>query len=94
MKVSEGIKSAAKTGRKVLGAIRSNDSHHSARTKKALIYSSIFLAGASACALAATMYWKSSAKSADKHAAWKHEDKKLDDAINDSLDASDPVAKY
>ena len=94
MKVADGIKSAAKTSGKVWRAIRSDESSHSVKTKRAFIYGSIFLAGASACALAATMYLKASAKSADKHAAWQHEDKKLDQAINDSLDASDPVAKY
>lgn len=94
MKVTEGIKTAAQTGQKVWKAIRSNDSNHSARTKRAVIYGSVFIAGASACAIAATMYLKASAKSADKHEAWKHEDKMLDQAINDSLDASDPVAKY
>lgn len=94
MKVADGIKNAAKTSGKVWQAIRSGESSHSAKTKKALVYGSIFLAGASVCALAAGMYLKASAKNADQHAAWKHEDKKLDDAINASLDASDPVAKY
>jgi|GEM_PF-5711435 len=94
MKVSEGIRSAAKTGKKILRAVRTGDSDHSERARKNLMYGSAFLAGASLCAMGAMFLLKSSAKSAAEHAAWKHEDKKLDDAINASLDASDPVAKY
>lgn len=94
MRVSEGIKNAAKTGKQIFKAVKSGESDHSARTRKSLAYGSMFLVGASLCAMGAMFLLKSSAKTADSHAAWKHEDKKLDDAINASLDASDPVAKY
>ncbi len=33
-------------------------------------------------------------RAADEHRSWKTEDRKLDRAIEDTFDASDPIAKY
>ena len=88
---STGIKG---TGKDIVAVLRSKESDHSHDAKRSLMYSAAFGLVASAFAWMTLRGFRNLKSTAQSHAQWKHEDQKLDDAIESSLDASDAVAKY
>jgi hypothetical protein len=82
------------TRKDIVDVLRSKDSEHCLDARRSLLYSAAFGFAASIFAMMTLRGYRSLKNKAEKHAEWKHEDQKLDDAIESSLDASDAVAKY
>jgi hypothetical protein len=82
------------TRKDIVDVLRSKESDLSCDARRTLLFSAAFGLIASACAWMTLRGFRNLKATAKDHAQWKHEDKKLDDAIESSLDASDAVAKY
>jgi len=82
------------TRKDIVEVLRSKESDHSCDARRTLLFSAAFGLVASACAWMTLRGFRNLKATAQSHAQWKHEDQKLDDAIESSLDASDSVAKY
>jgi hypothetical protein len=85
---------SSNTRKDIVDVLRSKDSDYCLGARRSLMYSAMFGFAASVFAFMTLKGYRSLKKKAVKHAEWKHEDQKLDDAIESTLDASDAVAKY
>jgi hypothetical protein len=87
------IKDVARQGAKTIKAAR-GDSECAAQLRRQLGISAALAIVAGALGFFAMRAARGASAKADEYFDWKEKDKKLDSDLEDTLDASDPVAKY
>jgi hypothetical protein len=93
MTATTKIKNVAKQGAKTLKAAR-GDSECAAQLRRQLGISAILAVVAGSLGFLALRAAKGASAKADEVYNWKEKDRQLDADLEDSLDASDAVARY
>jgi len=93
-KAAEKMSKLASNGVHAIKSVVKPKSIHAEHMRSYMAKGAAMALVSGALALLAIVSMKKAKKCVEDHRRWEHEDRKLDEALNESLDASDAVATY
>ncbi len=93
-KTKDKVREITSTGKEAIDAYRSRQSFYSCRLRTKLGIGTLAAGIAVGSAVIAFICLRKAKRAYHDHVAWQKSDRALDDFLAESMDASDPVAKY